>query len=296
MKPNEYLKGVLADQTFADDAKELRDLRGRREAIAKNLRDHFADSAISTRWAGAMAKGTMIKESYDGDVTCYFNHDDTGAGETLEEIYENVEKCLAEDYNLERKASALRVREKTFSRTDLHVDVVPGRFIDEKKKDVNLHRTTGDKRSLKTNLDVHIEHIRDSGVVDAIRLMKYWNVRHGTGAKTFILELLVVKLLAKKKASGLSEQLKHVWTEFRDAAKDLSVEDPANPSGNDLKAALDQCRWSLQVAATTALRNIDSDNWEAIFGKLEGDSDEADKAAGFAAAVSAVGTPTKPWG
>jgi hypothetical protein len=36
-----------------------------------------------------------------------------------------------------------------------------------------------DKKRLKTNLDVHLDHVRDSGVIDAIRLAKLWGVRNG---------------------------------------------------------------------------------------------------------------------
>ena len=51
---------------------------------------------------------------------------------------------------------------------DFHIDVVPGRFTDETKADAYLYQCGGDKKRLKTNLDVHLDHVRDSGVTDAI--------------------------------------------------------------------------------------------------------------------------------
>ena len=156
----------------------------------------------------------------------------------------------------------------------------------------------GDKQRLKTNLQVHIDHIKDSGVISAIRLIKLWRVRNGIIAKTFVLELLVVKLLEKKKSSGLSVQLKHVWTEFRDNADGLAVEDPANPKGNDLKPLLDEARAQLSMVAATTLALIESSGWEAVFGELDDDDDDDDddakKAALSAAAVHVEGS-TKPW-
>ena len=138
----------------------------------------------------------MIRESYDGDVTCYFPHDEAEAGKTLEEIYNNAKTALTETFFVESKASALRIRSKEDLHTDLHLDVVPGRYTSDCESDVFLHRTTGDKERLKTNLQTHVDHIKDSGVTDAIRLMKLWKVRNGiTAAKTFVLELLVMKLL-----------------------------------------------------------------------------------------------------
>lgn len=300
MNANEYLERILAQQTFAEDAPELAELRDRRKEIEKLLRERFSASSPSIRWGGSMAKGTMIREAYDGDMTCYFPHDETEAGSTLEEIYENVAAALAQSYEVERKTSALRVKDPSTKESkgfaqDLHIDVVPGRFVNDDGDDVFLHRTTRDKQRLKSNLQVHIDHIRDSGVRPAIRLMKLWNVRHGIGAKTFVLELLVVKLLKERKTASLARQLEHVWNELRDRADSLAVEDPANPSGNDLKPVLDQVRHRLSSVAATTLSLIKSQGWEAVFGPVEeGDDEEGRKAALKAAAVR-VKNPTKPW-
>ncbi len=295
MKPDEYLKKVLEQQAFEDDAPELKEIRKRRKELEEALRKHFANENPSIRWAGSMAKGTMIRESYDGDMTCYFPHDESGAGETLAEIYENTVGALSPDYVVERKPSAIRVRDKE-SETDLHIDVVPGRYTTEEQADVFLHRTSGEKERLKTNLDVHIDHIKKSGVVNAIRLMKLWNVRNGVGAKTFVLELLVVELLKQKKSVSLSTQLLHVWTEFRDNADGLAVEDPAN-SNNDLKPILDQCRPMLATGAENTLWQIENTGWVAVFGDVEegGGGDGGSRKAALKAAAGTVSRPTKPW-
>lgn len=294
----EYLQGILEEQTFESSDQEMKDLRQRRQDIEKLLREKFAGTAICIRWGGAMAKGTMIRDSYDGDMTCYFNSGDTTAGETLEDIYNSVAKALSDDYLVEQKTSALRIRDKSASGrgTDFHIDVVPGRFTDDSKSDVFIHQNSGTKERLKTNLQTHIDHIKDSGVVDAIRLMKLWNVRNGIGAKTFVLELLTVKLLKPKKGRSLEDQLVHVWTEFRDKPDDLAVEDPANPSGNDLTAALDVCRYSLSSIARTTLSNIESTGWESVFGALKDeDETEESKAAAVHVAVRHTPAPTRPW-
>lgn len=297
---DEYLRQVLEAETFGKNAPELKELRERRNEIKAELEEHFSDCSPSIRWAGSMAKNTMIRASYDGDVTCYFPHEDDDAGETLEQIYNNVAEVLGEKYTVTRKMSALRVKERLSSGAlnDLHVDVVPGRFVDGKDGDVYLHQEAGTKERLKTNLDVHIEHIRDSGVTDAIQLMKLWNVRNGVNAKTFVLELLVVKLLEKKKGKALSAQLDHLWTTFRDEADSLSPEDPANPQGNDLKPALDQVRYMLSMVARSTLAAIENQGWEAVFGKLpESNEEENTRAALQAAAVHVKesGGGAKPW-
>ncbi|EKU97586.1 hypothetical protein Lepto7375DRAFT_6790 [Leptolyngbya sp. PCC 7375] len=298
MNPDQYLEKVLDQQTFKDDDSRLKDLREERNRIDKILRLYFWDSSPSIRWAGSMAKGTMIIASYDGDMTCYFPEDEEKAGKTLAEISTSVKEALQDDYSIEVKASALRVKSKE-SCDDLHIDVVPGRYVDESKSDVFLHRTKGDKSRLKTNLQKHIDHIKDSGFQSAIRLMKLWKVRNGIeSAKTFVLELLVVKLLQGQESLSLSSQLEHIWTKFRDDANNLLVEDPAN-SNNDLKPILDECRNFLSSVASSTLWQIEHHGWEQVFGELEDEENQSSNGQNVSAlniAVASVITPTKPWG
>jgi hypothetical protein len=303
LPPNQYLKKILEQETFANEDDELKGLRKRRDDVRDLLNSHFSESNPSIRWAGSMAKGTMVRTSYDGDVTCYFPHEDEPE-KTLQALYKEVEKVLQDNYIVERKPSALRIRDKATDNyyVDLHLDVVPGRFTDENESDVFLHRTTGEKERLKTNLLIHIEHVKKSGVRPAIRLAKIWNVRHGVGTKTFILELLVVKLLEEKKSKKLSDQLLHVWTQFRDNSADLTVEDPANPTGNDLTPLLDECRATLSAVAATTLANIEASGWTSVFGEVEEEDDDdggggskGNKSAALGSAAAAVSRPTKPW-
>ena len=302
MTPNQYLQKVLKQETFSNDDDELKELRQHRDDVKELLTSHFSESRPSIRWAGSMAKGTMVRASYDGDMTCYFPHEDEEE-KTLEDLYDEVEQVLQADYLVERKPSALRIRDKTPDsyQVDLHLDVVPGRFIDEDQGDVFLHRTTDEKERLKTNLQVHIEHVRKSGVRPAIRLAKVWSIRNGVGAKTFILELLVVKLLEDKQSASFPDQLLHLWTEMRDNSADLAVADPANPSGNDLGSLLDECRASLSAVASSTLANIEALGWSSVFGEVEDDDDGSDsggkktKSAALGSAAAAVTRPTKPW-
>ena len=299
--PNSYLKKGLDRETFATDDPVLVDLRKRRDEVRDLLVAHFSESDPSIRWAGSLAKSTTVRTSYDGDITCYFPHEDEPE-KTLEDLYNEVETILKDDYIVERKPSALRIRDKSTDNyyVDLHLDVVPGRFTNADEGDVFLHRTTGDKTRLKTNLLVHIEHVKKSGVRSAIRLAKVWNVRHGVGAKTFVLELLVIKLLAEKTNENLEDQLLHFWTELRDSPADLTIEDPANPSGNDLTPILDECRASLSAVAATTLANIEAIGWTSVFGEVEDDDDgggsgKTSKSAALGSTVAAVSRPTKPW-
>src|SRR5438067_2068654 len=146
----EYLKAVLKSQEVKDDSDEMKNLRGERKEVEALVRKHFKDSSPTIRYGGSTAKDTMNLDSYDLDLIVYFKHDDTAAGESLEDIYDNTETCVADKYVVERKTSALRLKSKDPEKlgTDLRIDVVPGRYTDSKKEDAYLYQASGEKKRL----------------------------------------------------------------------------------------------------------------------------------------------------
>jgi hypothetical protein len=109
MTADEYLSEVLASQALGDDSEELKALQTHRSDVEKLIRDNFKNTALTIRYAGSKAKGTMNKESYDLDIVSYVASGDNTAGETLENIYENHKKALGKKYIVEPKGSALRM-------------------------------------------------------------------------------------------------------------------------------------------------------------------------------------------
>jgi hypothetical protein len=295
-KDNDYLYEVLNSQNLDPDGPEMKALRKEREKVEGILREKFGPSP-TIKYGGSKAKGTMNTESYDLDMIEYFPHEDTSAGETLEDIYNNTRDALSEEYLVEPKGSALRLTDKSPDTRGryTHIDVVPGRYIDGDDGDVFLYRSTGEKKRLKTNLDIHIAHVRDSGVIEAIRLEKLWRVRNYIPIKNFALDLLTIKFLKGKKNLPLTDQLVYVWTEFRDHSDSLAIEDPANPSGNDLSEMLnDVVKRCLKDIATLTLSTLESNGWEAVFGKLEKTND-ADKKESLQRIAATIARPSKPY-
>jgi hypothetical protein len=293
MTANEYLESVLASQQLSDDGVEMQELRDARTKVETLLKDDFAGCSPTIRYGGSKAKGTMIREDYDLDVICYFPNEETGAGETLADIYTNVRDALQEDYATQEKTSSIRLRDKAGS--DFHIDVVPGRFTDDSKTDAFLHQTTGDKKRLKTNLQVHIDLVVNSGVTDAIQLMKLWRLRHAVPVRTFVLELITMELLKRKKTASLETKLTHVLTELRDNIDDVQIEDPANPQGNDLSGLLDDAlRGYLSTVAGSTLTTVSLTGWEEIFGTVVNTS-KAQRIGALRTAAAESSRPTRPW-
>jgi hypothetical protein len=295
MTGNQYLQDLLVSQELKEGCAELVALDEERDEVDRLLREKYPYSNLTFTHGGSRAKGTMIRDDYDLDEVVYFENEDTAAGETLEEIYEDVATLLEESYSVRRKRSALRLRSAD-GKKDLKVDVVPGRYIDNTKTDVFLHLNEGDKERLKTNLAVHISHIRDSGFTDEIKLAKLWRTRNDIRMKTFPLELLVIEVLNGNGAGSLEDRFRRVLEAFRDNMGSLTIEDPANPSGNDLTSCLtDELRDELSSTARDTLDTVDESGWEAVFGKIETEAKAAPRIQVLRSAAATAAVATRPW-
>ncbi len=269
MTPQEYLQQVLKGQELPENGPERKQLSARREAVEAILRTAFSEGKPTIRYGGSISKGTLIRENYDLDLICYFPSDNDAAGATLEQIYNNLRKTLELEYYVLPKSSALRLKDKSnpLIHEDFHIDVVPGRYIDASKQDVFIYQNGADKNWLKTNLDVHIAHVKNSGLIDEIKIAKLWNERKQLRIKTFVLELLVIKILKSTKQQSLDKALLYFWETLRDKVGTVAVEDPANPQGNDLSAYVtDSFKAQLSMNARMALEQISKYGWENLFG------------------------------
>jgi len=297
MTPQEYLQEILKNQTLLENSDELKALREERKKVEELLSVSFQKSNPTIRYGGSMAKGTMIRENYDLDIICYFNNGDDLAGKTLEEIYNNVKKILETKYRVVTKTSALRLENKDPKQFGVyfHIDVTPGRYTDDKKNDAFLYQNSGKEKRLKTNLQIHIDLVKDSGLIDTIKLTKLWKIRNGLAIKTFALELLVIEALKKMNdAKGVDVCLKKLWEQLGGNIDNIKIEDPANPTGNDLSELFNSTTKSaLSSSAQRALASIEKEDWVNIFGEV----DSGDKASKIQAinVISRSSNSPKPW-
>jgi len=272
------------------DSDQLNNLKRYREEVEKFIRENFGEEPI-TRYAGSKAKGTMIAESYDLDIICYFPHDNEM---TLKELHDEVERVLSLHYLIERKASAIRIKKKENGvEKDYHIDVVPGKFIEGNSGDAFLHIVYGEKERMQTNIDTHISYITKSKFQDIIKLLKLWKVRNNIlPLKTFVLEIFTVKTLNESiKNSNLSDQLKEIFLCLRDQIKNIRLEDPAN-SNNIVTNALTAVEKNIISSKANDSLTILKDNkdelsaWQKIF-----DEENINKSLGN----NVISNPSKPW-
>lgn len=295
MTPESFLQELLKAQDLSSEDEQV--LQAHKKEITDFLRAEFGDQP-QIKYAGSYAKGTMITEQYDLDIVCYFPSSDT---RSLKEIREDVSAHLKNKYATHPKASAERIMSLKGVNTpsDYHIDVVPGRFI-QNTKDVFLHVGSGEKERIQTNLKTHIDHIANSGCAPVIRLAKLWARRNNLQIRTFVLELFVIHTLTgTQNKDNLQKSFIKVLEGFRDEFETLQLIDPAN-SNNVVSQLVDPVQKALTIyAAKEALNKIgkseDTANWKTVF------HDDERKRASLAAAIVRNNTtprsfaPPSPW-
>ena len=228
MTPEKFLQDLLNSQNLKPEQEV--NLKAHKKEVTDYLIAEFQDKNPTIKYAGSYEKGTMIRDCYDLDIVCYFPETDT---RTLKEIRNDVSDHLNIKYVMEDKASAERILNLKGATTpqSYHIDVVPGRFISG-SSDVFLHLAEGEKERLQTNLKTHISHIKDSGCVPVIRLVKIWAHRNNVKVKTFVLELFVVEVLnGSRSKDDLKVSFLKVLEEMKNRFATIELVDPAN-TGN----------------------------------------------------------------
>lgn len=284
-----FLKNLLKSQTLSTEQTDQ--LIEHRKEVEGYLREEFGNDP-KIRYAGSKAKGTMIADSYDLDIICYFPHE---TDKTLKEIHDEVEEILSSQYLIERKASAVRVKKIDEDvETDYHIDVVPGRFIDDSETDAFLHVVYGEKERMQTNIDTHVAYIRDSGAQEIIKLLKIWKVRNDVPIKTFVLEIFTVKALEEVgDKSDYADNVKLVLTKLGDEIETIKLEDPAN-SNNIVTEDIDASSKSIIASkAKEAIELVeenkdDTAGWESVFIGNDAELAKAIREGAFVAGGSSI--------
>lgn len=245
------------------------------KSIGTNFRsplEDFIEKAFGERpfmrYGGSVAKYTANSNSSDIDLLCYFR---SGFSMPVEMIFSTMYKELMQcGYICEPKNSAICVKGLIGEgQWDYEIDIVPGRFIDNDEKDVNIWQNRT-KTQTKTNPVKQIDIVKQSSMKDVIRLIKLYKNAKGFKFKSFYLEMFCVQVIEPLIDENMSlfEKLVMFCSHFKDIGR-KKVVDPAN-SKNDLmkiygESEYEQIRNSIKELYEVLLTN----NETAIINKIE---------------------------
>ncbi|HDP0036419.1 TPA: nucleotidyltransferase [Legionella pneumophila] len=155
--------------------------------------------------AGSRAKGTAISMASDVDyvisLTNSCNRDSGG----LNTIYQSLYDTLKQSYQEIRKQNVsvrIHLNQGFLQNNQLEIDVTPAR---KHTGNTNDHSIWISKRGTwqQTNIQKHINDVRNSGREFEIKLLKIWRELNQLDFPSIYLEYLVINHLLKYKPKGL---------------------------------------------------------------------------------------------
>ena len=247
MTPDEYLASILQRETVQHGI--LSPLWAVQTELTPLVTEWANGRLLNMHPSGSYAKGTCNASGTDIDL---FISLDPATIETLEEIHSKLFNRLTErGYSPSRQNVSINLKVLGQS-----VDLVPGKLQNYFCADHALYRRRA-KTWTKTNVQTHIDHIRNSGLVSEMRILKLWRNQKNLDFPSFYLELTVMKALADNLRLSVSDNVWAVLEYLRDSFTAARIVDPAN-SNNIISDDLTVAEKLKIVSAAWTTRNATS--------------------------------------
>ncbi len=219
---DQYIKQVVAQHTpnstyvIQDKINELR----------PHIHAWANGHAYVLKLSGSLAKGTGITDTTDIDLFVSLDPS-VGTYNTLENVYNTLRNRFS--------GAGYMTREQNISiginHTGLKIDVVAGVKNHILGLDHSVWKRKAKTRT-KTNVDAHINLVKNSGRVFDIKMIKIWRKLHDLDFPSFYLELSVIEalkgtgLLGSSPAGNFVKIMNYLVSDFENTV----IKDPSNQS------------------------------------------------------------------
>lgn len=219
MTSDEYLQSLIAKYHVTVGQGSPAENAG--NALYPIIQQWAGTQLRKVQFSGSNAKGTAIRGTTDVDLFISLKSDTTN---TLKEIYDNLHsRMINNGYTAARKQNvSIHV-----NHGGIEIDLVPAVHYGDNSEDHWLYMNKANRERTKTNVNAHIDLVRNSGRINEIILAKIWRKNHGCEFQSFYLELAVIEAL-KDKRSGLSDHFLAVLDYLSNGFSSARFVDPAN--------------------------------------------------------------------
>lgn len=188
--------------------------------LRPHIRKWAGNRLLKIDLSGSFAKGTAIRGGTDVDLFISLAR---SRNQSLEAIYEGL--------YAELQLSQLRPRRQNVSIglvvRGLKIDLVPGRRHAGPTGFHSLYKQrTG--TWTQTNVARHIRIVKNSALQREIRALKVWRRLNGLEFPSIFLELVVIEAMRRRRRSGITDNLIHIWDWIQSHIDDARIIDPAN--------------------------------------------------------------------
>lgn len=221
--------------------------------IINTVKDWAGNYLSSLKLSGSSAKGTAIVGVTDVDIFISLK---STTPESLKEIYEKLDRWLREK-RLETRRQDVSIG---INYNGLKIDLVPGRIQEGYQNWHSLYTKKKDSWT-QTNIDLHIQAVKQSGRQNEIMLTKIWRENHKLDFPSIYLELAVIEALKHRRITDTSVNFLAVLEYLQNQLPTSRIVDPAN-SANIISDSLSVSE--KQKIAQTAKESSNKTYWEGI--------------------------------
>lgn len=203
--------------------------------------------------SGSIAKGTAVATGTDTDFFLSLSSSTPG---TLKNAFDTLfTKCQQLGLSPRRQNVSIGT-----SYAGHKIDLVPGRRQGQYGKDHSLYKSKTDSWT-QTNVQTHINYVRDSGRTQEIKLTKIWRDLHKLDFPSFYLEMAVIDCLTHFRRGNLSDNF---WEVLRFLCQDFEPRRYVDPSNTNNIISDDLSLQEKRRVAQEACQSRQQRNWEQI--------------------------------
>ncbi len=194
---------------------------------------------IEMKKSGSRAKGTSLKGKSDIDI--FVSITDTGNQNSTEAYYNNLYTFIKD----KKRNNDIRKQNVSIglNYAGVDIDITPAKRLNNVSyrsgyTDYNDHNMWSRKANdgqgglMKTNIQKHIDLVRNSGLQNEIMCVKMWRNCHGLELPSIYIEILATEVLNCQNRNGLANNVCTIIRALKDTVLTRNIIDPSNFNNN----------------------------------------------------------------
>jgi hypothetical protein len=243
MVPDEYIRTVLRRHELPMGPDSPAGIAF--EALKRPAKEWAGRYLLDVTLTGSYAKGTRILGSTDLDILISVG---PRTPMDMEKLYEHFFAWLKRNrFDPKRKNVSVGLQ-----RHGVSVDLIPAKQEWGSSNNHQIYETIR-RRTISTNLDVHVKYVLDSGRVAEIRAIKLWAHLRNLRFPAFCLELAVIDALRHRARDLLTGNVELSLKYLRDVFPGVPFRDPANPQNRASDDLMEHEKLAIADAAKETL-------------------------------------------
>jgi len=251
MLPDVYVRSILAQYDLVGGEGSPAEL------AAVELKRPIAEWAgrflVGTSFCGSYAKGTRIKGATDIDLLISL-----GPRTPLD-----ADKLYARFFDFMKGRGYNPVRGNVsvgLLHHGMKIDLIPAKQEWGGSGDHRIFETEH-QRVIRTNFGTHQKEVKESDVIEEIRLLKIWRNLRNLRLPSFCLELAVIDAMRHQAHHQPAKNLEHILKYVKDVLPNAPIRDPAN---FDNRVSDDVMKHEKLAIAEAAAQSLKQSDWSKI--------------------------------